>query len=86
MAAEPMSLSSQSESQIRSESYIIEISGAAVGIVVRQAEARRFAFHAASRRFNRYNGMMFSGPRDAERFISGQVARRLHTLLEELVA
>ena len=86
MAAEPMSFSSRSESHSSSESYIIEISGAAVGIVVRQAEARRFAFHAASRRFNRYNDMTFSGPRDAERFISGQVARRLHSLLEELVA
>jgi len=70
----------------QSESYVIEISGTTVGIVVRQADARRFAFHAASRRFSRYNGMTFAGPRDAERFISGQVARRLHSLLEELVA
>jgi hypothetical protein len=68
------------------ESYVIEISGAAVGIVVRQAEARRFAFHAASRRFSRYDGMTFAGPRDAERFLSGQVARRLQGLLQELVA
>ncbi len=69
-----------------SESYIIEISGTAVGIVVREAQARRFAFHAASRRFSRYNGMTFVGPRDAERFISSQVAQRLHGLIEELVA
>jgi hypothetical protein len=80
VAAEPMSLSSSSES------YVIELSGAAIGIVVREAEAKRFAFHTASRRFSRYNGMTFSGPRDAERFISGQVARRLHNLLDELVA
>jgi len=69
-----------------SESYIIEISGAAVGIVVREAQARRFAFHAASRRFNRFNGMTFTGPRDAERYLSGQIAHRLSSLLEELVA
>jgi hypothetical protein len=79
-------MSYSSESQFRSESYIIEISGSAVGIVVREAQARRFAFHAASRRFGRYNGMTFAGPRDAERYLSGQVARRLHNLIEELVA
>lgn len=69
-----------------SESYVIEISGAAIGIVVREPQARRFAFHAASRRFSRFDGMTFVGPRDAERYLSGQVARRLHSLLEELVA
>lgn len=69
-----------------SESYVIEIAGAAVGIVVREAQARRFAFHSASRRFTRYEGMTFNGPRDAERYLSGQVARRLRSLIEELVA
>ncbi|MDQ0394197.1 hypothetical protein [Labrys monachus] len=75
-----------SESALTSESYVIEIAGSAVGIVVREAQARRFAFHAASRRFGRYNGMTFAGPRDAERYLSGQLARRLHSLLEEMVA
>jgi len=69
-----------------SESYIIEIAGAAVGIVVREAPSRRFTFHAASRRFHRYEGMAFTGPRDAERYLTAQVARRLHALIEELVA
>jgi len=69
-----------------SESYIIEIAGAAVGIVVREAQYRRFTFHTASRRFHRYDGMAFAGPRDAERYLSAQIARRLHVLIEELVA
>jgi hypothetical protein len=69
-----------------SESYVIELAGSAVGIVVREAQARRFTFHSATRRFNRYDGMSFAGPRDAERYLSSQLARRLRSLIGELVA
>ncbi len=73
-------------SSSNSESYVIEIRGSTVGIVVREDQARRFAFHAASHRFNRYDGMTFPGPRDAERYLSSQIAGRLHILSGELVA
>ena len=53
-----------------SDSYIIEISSEAAGIVVRGPGGYRF--FAASRRFSRLDGLVFRNAREAER-----AARRL---------
>ena len=53
-----------------SQSYIIEISSQAAGIVVRNPEG--YVFFAASRRFSRLDGKLFRTAREAER-----AARRL---------
>jgi hypothetical protein len=55
-----------------SDSYIIEISSEAAGIVVRGPGGYRF--FAASRRFSRLEGQVFRNAREAER-----AARRLAT-------
>jgi hypothetical protein len=55
-----------------SDSYIIEISSEAAGIVVRGPGGYRF--FAASRRFSRLEGQVFRNAREAER-----AARRLVT-------
>jgi hypothetical protein len=48
-----------------SDTYIIEVSSEAAGIVVR--ETTGFRFFAASHRFNRLEGQLFRNARDAER-------------------
>ena len=48
-----------------SDSYIIEVSSQAVGIVVRDAAGYRF--FAASQPFYRLDGRLFRSARDAER-------------------
>jgi len=55
-----------------SDSYIIEVSSEAAGIVVRGPGGYRF--FAASRRFSRLEGQVFRNAREAER-----AARRLAT-------
>jgi hypothetical protein len=51
-----------------SQSYIIEVSSQAAGIVVRNPEG--FVFFAASHRFNRLDGQVFRSAREAERAAS----------------
>jgi hypothetical protein len=48
-----------------SDIFIIEVSSKAAGIVVRNPEG--FRFFAASHRFNRLEGQLFSNAREAER-------------------
>ena len=48
-----------------SDTYIIEVSSKAAGIVVRNPEG--FRFFAASHEFNRLEGQLFRNPREAER-------------------
>jgi hypothetical protein len=48
-----------------SDTYIIEVSSQAAGIVVR--ENRGFRFFAASHRFNSLEGRLFRSAREAER-------------------
>jgi hypothetical protein len=47
------------------QTYIIEVSSQAAGIVVRNPEG--FVFFAASHRFNRMDGKLFRSAREAER-------------------
>ncbi len=47
------------------QTYIIEVSSQAAGIVVRNAEG--FVFFAASQRFDRLDGQLFRNAREAER-------------------
>lgn len=59
-----------------SDTYIIEVSSQAAGIVVR--EKMGFRFFAASHRFNSLEGRLFRSAREAERaatqfFTSGKV-------------
>jgi hypothetical protein len=54
------------------QSYIIEVSSQAAGIVVRNPEG--FVFFAASRRFDSLDGQFFRNAREAERAAT-QVAR-----------
>ena len=58
------------------ESYIVEVAGHTAGIVVREPSERWFSFHAAQRRFGRFEGLTFTGPRDAERVLRRQLAQR----------
>jgi len=58
------------------ESWIIEIGGDTAGIVVREAGERWFAFHAAHSRYGRFNGLTFTGPREAERSLRAQIVKR----------
>lgn len=48
-----------------SDTYIIEVSSQAAGIVVRDPEG--FRFFAASHRFNAMDGQIFRNAREAER-------------------
>ncbi len=48
-----------------SDSYIIEVSSQAAGIVVR--DLRGYRFFAANDRFNRLEGQLFRTAREAER-------------------
>ncbi|MGJ4929936.1 hypothetical protein ACQR1I_28405 [Bradyrhizobium sp. HKCCYLS2038] len=48
-----------------SDTYIIEVSSQAAGIVVRDRGG--FRFFAASHRFNALEGQVFRNPREAER-------------------
>jgi hypothetical protein len=48
-----------------SDTYIIEVSSQAAGIVVRDPEG--FRFFAASHRFNPMEGLLFRNAREAER-------------------
>jgi hypothetical protein len=48
-----------------SDTYIIEVSSKAAGIVVRNPGG--FRFFAASHEFNRLEGLLFRNPREAER-------------------
>jgi hypothetical protein len=54
-----------------SDTYIIEVSSQAAGILVRE-ESGRYRFFAASHKFNRLEGQLFRNAREAER-----AARRL---------
>ena len=51
-----------------SQSYIIEVSSQAAGIVVRSQEG--YVFFAASNRFSRLDGQLFRNAREAERAAS----------------
>jgi hypothetical protein len=67
-------ISNESATQM-SDTYIIEVSSQAAGIVVR--ETAGFRFFAASHRFNRLEGRLFRNAREAERaakqfFTSGE--------------
>ena len=48
-----------------SQTYIIEVSSQAAGIVVRNPDG--YVFFAASQRFNRLDGQLFRNAREAER-------------------
>ena len=48
-----------------SDTYIIEVSSQAAGIIVRDPDGYRF--FAASHRFNRLEGQLFRNAREAER-------------------
>ena len=50
-----------------SDTYIIEVSSQAAGIVVR--ENRGFRFFAASHKFNSLEGRLFRSAREAERAV-----------------
>ena len=47
------------------QTYVIEVSSQAAGIVVRNPDG--FIFFAASHRFNRLDGQLFRNAREAER-------------------
>jgi hypothetical protein len=47
------------------QTYVIEVSSQAAGIVVRNPEG--FIFFAATHRFNRLDGQLFRSAREAER-------------------
>ena len=59
-----------------SQGYIIEVSGLAAGIVVREAGESLFQFHSAATAFNALEGKTFPNARAAERAAYAQVARR----------
>jgi hypothetical protein len=59
-----------------SQGYIIEVSGLAAGIVVREAGESQFQFHSAATAFNALEGKTFPNARAAERAAYAQVARR----------
>ena len=62
----PASLSVRnSETGTMSQTYVIEVSSQAAGIVVRNA--RGYTFFAASKRFSRLDGQLFRNAREAER-------------------
>jgi hypothetical protein len=50
-----------------SDTYIIEVSSQAAGIVVRNPDGYRF--FAATHRFNRLEGQLFRNAREAERAV-----------------
>lgn len=58
-----------------SDTYIIEVSSEAAGIVVRDKSG--FRFFAASHRFNPLEGRVFRSARDAERAATRFLAGRL---------
>jgi hypothetical protein len=60
------------------ESYVIEVAGFTAGIVVREPGQRRFSFHAAERRFGRFDGQSFAGPREAERVLRQRASAGRH--------
>jgi len=68
------------------ESYVIEVAGDAAGIVVREPGDRWFLFHAAQRRFGRLDGLVVSGPREAERALRKFLAQRPATAIAGLPA
>jgi len=61
-----------------SDTYIIEVSAEAAGIVVREKSG--FRFFAAVHKFNPLDGLIFKSARDAERaatrFLAGQFTPR----------
>jgi len=57
-----------------SDSYIIEVSSGAAGLVVR--DGGRFRFFAASSEFANLEGQSFSNPREAEKAAKRQVDLR----------
>jgi hypothetical protein len=57
-----------------SDTYIIEVSSEAAGIVVRDKAG--FRFFAATRRFNPLDGRIFKSARDAERAATRFLAGR----------
>ena len=57
-----------------SQTYIIEVSSQAAGIVVRNPEG--YVFFAASHRFNRLDGQLFRNAREAERAAARLAAAR----------
>jgi hypothetical protein len=57
-----------------SDSYIIEVSSGAAGLVVR--DGGRFRFFAASREFAGLEGRSFSNPREAEKAAKRQADLR----------
>jgi hypothetical protein len=57
-----------------SQTYIIEVSSQAAGIVVRNPEG--YVFFAASHRFNRLDGQLFRNAREAERAAARLAATR----------
>jgi hypothetical protein len=59
-----------------SQGYIIEVSGLAAGIVVREAGESLFQFHSAATAFNALEGKTFPNARAAERAAYAQIARR----------
>jgi hypothetical protein len=60
-----------------SDTFIIEVSSKAAGIVVRNPDGYRF--FAASHEFNRLEGQLFRNAREAER-AANRVARGEYTL------
>jgi hypothetical protein len=59
---------------ILSETYIIEVSSQAAGIIVRDRAG--FRFFAASRQFSRLEGQLFRSAREAERVATRFVEAR----------
>ncbi|MBV5271989.1 MAG: hypothetical protein JZU55_21435 [Afipia sp.] len=59
-----------------SDTYIIEVSSEAAGIVVRDKSG--FRFFAATHRFNPMDGRLFKNARDAERAATRCLAGRLN--------
>ena len=58
-----------------SDTYIIEVSSEAAGIVVRVKKG--FRFYAASHRFNALEGRIFGSAREAERVATQFLSRGL---------
>ncbi len=60
-----------------SDTYIIEVSSEAAGIVVRERDKSGFRFFAANHRFNQLEGRLFRSAREAERTATRLIAGTL---------
>lgn len=59
-----------------SNTYIIEVGEAAVGIVTRESAASGYRFFASDRRLDAIEGKTFGAPRQVEKLARDLIARR----------